>query len=69
MPIPGARYRVVETSKGNVRLAFVGDKVVEAKNMDTGETHSPAEFQADEDKKRRKASADGYASNPARRVR
>lgn len=38
MPIPGARYRVVETSKG-------------------------------EDKKRRKASADGYASNPARRVR
>lgn len=49
MPIPGARYRVKTTSKGKkVRLAFKGKgKVVEAKNMDTGETHTPADFARD----------------------
>ena len=39
MPLgPGVRYRVKPTSKGNVRLAFRGNKVIEAKNMRTGET-------------------------------
>lgn len=39
MPLgPGVRYRIKKTSKGNVRLAFRGNKVVEAKNMKTGET-------------------------------
>lgn len=53
MPIKGARYRVKTTKGGKkVRLAFKGDEVVEAKNTETGETHTPEEFAAD--KKRRK---------------
>lgn len=42
MPLgPGVRYRVKQTSKGPVRLAFKGKgKVVEAKNLKTGATHS-----------------------------
>jgi hypothetical protein len=45
MPIKGARYRVVKTPKGPVRLAFKGKKsVVEAKNLETGATHTPAQF-------------------------
>lgn len=39
MPLPpGTRYRMKKTSKGNVRLAFKGNKVIEAKNMKTGDT-------------------------------
>lgn len=34
-----------------VRLAFKGSKVIEAKNMKTGATHTPAEFAADRKKK------------------
>lgn len=33
MPLKGVRYRVKKTSKGNVRLAFRGNKVVEAKKL------------------------------------
>ncbi len=44
MPIQGARYRVVRTSKGLVRLAFRGSKVVEAKNLKTGAMHTQKEF-------------------------
>lgn len=52
MPIAGAKYRVHTTSKGTkVRLAFRGKTVVEAKNLATGKTHSPAEFAADRSKK------------------
>jgi hypothetical protein len=49
MPIKGARYRVKQTKKGPVRLAFKGDKVVEAKNMKTGDAHmmTPEEMQPD----------------------
>jgi hypothetical protein len=47
MPIKGATYTMKKTSKGEVRLAFVKGKVVEAKNMKTGKTHTPAEFKAD----------------------
>ena len=50
MPVPAsARYRVVTTPKGKkIRLAFVGKgRVVEAKNLSTGATHSPADFKAD----------------------
>lgn len=37
MPLgPGVRYRVKQTSKGPLRLAFQGNKVVETKNMKTG---------------------------------
>lgn len=50
MPLKGVRYRTTQTPKGPVRLAFRGDTVVEAKNLRTGATHSPAEFQADRKK-------------------
>lgn len=54
MPIPGARYRVKTTKTGKkVRLAFQGSKVVEAKNLKTGATHTPAEFAADRARGRR----------------
>lgn len=52
MPLKGARYRVKQTPKGPVRLAFKGGKVVEAKNLKTGATHTPAEFAADRKKKK-----------------
>ena len=41
MPLgPGVRYRVKKTSKGPIRLAFRGNKVIETKNMKTGKMHS-----------------------------
>jgi len=52
MPLgKNVRYR----RKGNVRLAFKGNEVVEAKNMKSGATHSPAEFSKDRKKHARKA--------------
>jgi hypothetical protein len=56
MPLgPGVRYRVKTTSGGKkVRLAFKGSKVIEAKNMKSGATHSPAEFAADKAKSKGK---------------
>lgn len=48
MPIPGARYRMKKMKGGgNQRLAFKNRRVVEAKNMETGAVHTPAEFAAD----------------------
>ena len=49
MPISGARYRVHTTKSGKqIRLAFKGKKkVVEAKNLKSGATHTPAEFASD----------------------
>jgi hypothetical protein len=45
MPLSGARYRVATTATGkHVRLAFKNGKVVEAKNLATGATHTPGEF-------------------------
>lgn len=49
MPLPGAKYRYAPG--GKVRLAFVDGKVVEAKNMKSGATHTPAEFAADRAKR------------------
>jgi len=49
MPLPkGTRFRVKTTKTGKkIRLAFRGNKVIEAKNLKTGKTHTPAEFVAD----------------------
>ena len=46
MPLPkGTRYRVKTTKSGEkVRLAFKDNKVIEAKNLKTGETHTQKEF-------------------------
>ncbi len=39
MPLgPGIRFRVKQTAKGPVRLAFRGNKVIEAKSLKTGNT-------------------------------
>lgn len=55
MPLKGARYRTMTTKSGKkVRLAFQGNEVVEAKNLKTGATHTPAEFKADKKKARKK---------------
>lgn len=54
MPVPkGVRYRM----KDGVRLAFGpnGD-VVEAKAMDSGATHTPAELKADAAKRKKRMS-------------
>ena len=52
MPLHDVRYRVKTTKSGEkVRLAFRGKgKVVEAKNLRTGKTHTPADFRADRKK-------------------
>ncbi len=56
MPIRNARYAVKTTKTGKkVRLAFKEGEVVEAKNLGTGKTHTPADFAADARRKRRKA--------------
>ena len=49
MPLgKGVRYRTKTTKKGEkIRLAFRGNTVVEAKNLKTGATHTPAEFKRD----------------------
>lgn len=53
MPLKDGKYRVVDTKKGKVRLHFNRQGVVdEAKNLETGATHSPAEFAADRKKKK-----------------
>lgn len=53
MPIKGAvKYRVIQTKKGPVRLAFdKNGNVIEAKNMKTGALHSHEEFMADAHRK------------------
>lgn len=53
MPLPkGTRYGV---TKSGVRLAYgPGGRVIEAKNLKSGATHTPAEFAADRKKKKGK---------------
>ena len=51
MPLgKGVRYRYKKGTK--MRLAFKGGKVIEAKNMKTGKTHTPTEFKKDKKKKK-----------------
>jgi len=53
MPLKGnVRYRVKQTSKGPVRLAFRDGNVVEAKNLKTGKMHTEKEFLADKAKRK-----------------
>lgn len=56
------KYRVKQTSKGPVRLAFKGNSVVEAKNMKTGAVHTPSEFKADKKSNKKKSAADRTGS-------
>jgi hypothetical protein len=52
MPLgPGVKYRYKKGT--HTRLAFKNGKVIEAKNMKTGKTHTPAEFKADKKKKKK----------------
>ena len=59
MPVPkGARYRVTRRGGEKIRLAIVGKKtVVEAKNLRTGATRTPAEFAKDRKRGLRKRMA------------
>ena len=41
------RYRMKNTSKGKVRLAFCKDRVIETKSMKTGKVHTQKEFRRD----------------------
>jgi len=60
MPLgKGVRYRVKKTKKGNVRLAFKGKRVIEAKNMKTGKTHTKREFKEDEKKRKKRRAKKG----------
>jgi hypothetical protein len=54
MPIGPGKYRVTTTPTGKkVRLHFKpGGTVDEAKNLDTGATHTPAEFSGDRERNR-----------------
>ena len=55
MPLSqSVRYRVKTTSKGKkIRLAFTkSGRVIEAKNLKTGATHTEAEFKRDRHKAR-----------------
>lgn len=62
MPLPGAKYRVTTSKTGKkVRLAFQGGKVVEAKNLKTGATHTPEEFAADRAKRKKRRKKGGIA--------
>lgn len=57
MPLPkGTKYVSKTTKNGKkMRLAFTpGGKIIEAKNMITGATHTPAEFKKDRAKKKKK---------------
>lgn len=47
MLIKGAKYGMKKTKAGMMRYAFIGKKMVEAKNMKTGKIHTQAEFKAD----------------------
>jgi hypothetical protein len=50
MPLgAGVRYRYKKGT--NIRLAFRGNKVIEAKNTKTGATHTPEEFSEERRKK------------------
>jgi hypothetical protein len=56
MPLgKNVRYRVKQTSKGPVRLAFRGSTIIEAVNLKTKKTHTPEEFK--QDRLRQKAKA------------
>lgn len=54
MPLPkSTKFAMKKTPKGMVRLAFTPKgKVIEAKNMKSGKTHTPAEFKKDRSKKK-----------------
>ncbi len=52
-PLPkGTRYRYKKGTK--IRLAFAKgtNRVIEAKNMETGKTHTPGEFRKQRKRKR-----------------
>lgn len=59
MPLPkGTRYRVTRRGGKRIRLAFApgaprkGATPIEAKNLETGATHTPAEMRRDRARRR-----------------
>jgi len=55
-PLPkGTRFRVKTTKAGKkIRLAFKNNKVIEAKNLGTGATHTPVEFKTKRKKRKKR---------------
>jgi hypothetical protein len=55
MPLgKGVKYRVTIKGGKKIRLAFKNGKVIEAKNLKSGATHTTAEFKADRAKTRKR---------------
>lgn len=53
MPVGPGKYRVVTRGGEKVRIHITpSGKVNEAKNLKTGKTHTPAEFEADRRKRK-----------------
>lgn len=55
MSLPkGTRFRVTRRGGNKIRLAFRkgSNEVIEAKNLETGATHTPSEFAADRKRKK-----------------
>lgn len=69
MPLgKNVRYRVVTIKTGKkVRLAFEKGQVVEAKNLTTGATHTPAEFAADRKRAAKRTRSLPWSSQRAKR--
>lgn len=65
MPLgEGVRYRYKKGT--HTRLAFKGNSVVEAKNMKTGATHTPAEFARDRSQRRSSSKGRSFSSGGRR---
>lgn len=56
MPVGEGRFRVKTTKRGKkIRLHFTSGGIVnEAKNLKSGEIHTPAEFRTDRRKRKKK---------------
>ena len=70
MPLAHVRYRVTTKNGHEIRLAFRGGKrkgqgtVVEAKNLESGATHTPAEFAKDRSELRKVRKDANLTSHP-----
>jgi hypothetical protein len=71
MPLKNVRYRWVDPGKPGgkkVRLAFRGNKVVEAKST-SGKVHTPKEFMQDEAKRRYRDTMKSKAKERVQEIR
>ena len=57
MPLgKGVRFRVKTTKSGKkIRLAFKNNRVIEAKNLESGAVHTPREFATDRRRRKKRS--------------